>query len=116
MHPDRLSALPPELQLGIFQLLSVQALLALRWTSRSFCELIDAHSELIWRGIAIAQSYVDEHTAPCTGYKIGVRYGSCKDLADQAGGSEELEAAKRAQRSGMGCFDDVKTWADFGAC
>jgi hypothetical protein len=105
--------LPSELHLCIFQFLTPQAICALRETCRHFRDLIDAHRELVWRNIAIESSYLDEQTAPCTGCRVGTWNGSPDAIQ---GGAEELAAAIRAQKSGLGSFDDITTWTDFGAC
>jgi hypothetical protein len=105
--------LPSELLLCIIQLLTPQAICALRETCQLFRDFIDAHREFIWRKFVIENSYFDEQTVSCTGYRVGRQRGSPNALPDNA---EELAAAIYAQKSGLGSFDDVTTWTDFGAC
>jgi hypothetical protein len=108
------SMLPPELHLCISSHLTPAAICALRETCQFFHHFIDAHRELVWRNIAVESSYLDEQTAPCTGCRVGARYALPGAFQGKEGCAEALAAAIDAQRSGLGSFDDITTWTDFG--
>jgi hypothetical protein len=106
-----LLTLPSELHLCIFQFLTPEAVYALRETCKFFRNFIDAHRELVWRKIAIESSYLDEQTSPCTGCRVSTWNESPNAFQNSA---EALATAIYAQKSGLGSFDDVTTWTDFG--
>jgi hypothetical protein len=105
MTTVKLFALPGDLHLCIIQFLKPAAICALRGTCKFFRDFLDSHSELVWRNIAIQSDYLDEQTSPSTGIVGTWSPGSAVDLA----------VAIDAQKSALGCFDDITTWKDFGA-
>jgi hypothetical protein len=107
--------LPADLHFCILQLLAPKALCALRETCKFFLDFIDAHGERVWRKIAIQSSYL-EQTAQCTGCRAGTWSGIPDAFQGKKGSTKELAAVIDGQRSALGSFDGITTWADFGAC